>query len=334
MHSVHNLSHQYGTKMTFKDVSVSIEEGECVALLGESGCGKSTLLRTIAGLENPTSGRVVINDQVVFSEDEICVPTANRAIGLVFQDYALFPSLTVSENIEFGITKGATHRVQELLKLIGMTTQAALYPYQLSGGQQQRVALARALAPKPKLLLLDEPFANVDAGRKMELGEELQRIIQNQGTSALFVTHDQQDALSLADKVAVMETIDLVGFIQQCDSPATVYRQPINSTIARLTGKANIVSGQALQHVATSTIGQIPLEREHNGAIEILIRPENISFQPGEGNATVNYCACLGSHFQISITIDDQQLWLYHPQALKKGVRGAVSIQKPCWFWP
>jgi len=333
MHSVTNLSHRYGTQWIFKNISLNIEQGECIALLGESGCGKSTLLRNIAGLEKPVSGTITIDDQLVFSNTERYVPTSKRGIGLVFQDYALFPALTVEENIAFGINKNSKERVDSLLKIIGMLDKASLYPHQLSGGQQQRVALARALAPKPKLLLLDEPFANVDASRRMELREELRRILDQEGTSALFVTHDQHDALSLADRIAVMEIKNQLGQISQCARPETIYQQPINPGVASLTGKLNIINGTANSRTADSQIGRVPLCKEHSGSIQILIRPENISYRPGEGNAVVTFCACLGSHFQLSVLIAGQQLRLYHHQAIKNGSRGQISIKEPCWFW-
>ena len=217
MHSVRNLSHHYGSQPTFSNISLDIKQGECVALLGESGCGKSTLLRCIAGLSEPSGGTISIGGQEVYSASQIS--PGKRALGFVFQDYALFPALTVEQNIAFGTSPDQHNRVQELMELVGVSQLKARFPQQLSGGQQQRVALARSLAPNPKLLLLDEPFSNVDAHRRFEIGEELREILQVHNTSAIFVTHDQTDALSLSDRVAVMTLSNGEGTIAQYDTP-------------------------------------------------------------------------------------------------------------------
>ena len=334
MHRVVNLSHRYGNRWIFKHLSLEIKQGECLALLGESGCGKTTLLRNIAGLEKGEGGEIKLGDQLVYSDTSLFVPTAQRGIGLVFQDYALFPSQTVQQNIAFGISSQQQDRIQYLLDLIGLTSHANHYPHQLSGGQQQRVALARALAPKPKLLLLDEPFANIDAHRRMELGEELRRILSREQTSALFVTHDQNDALSLSDRVAVMGINDGLGYIAQCDKPEIVYTQPASPEVAKITGKTWILSGVAKGILASSPIGDVPLYKEHHGEVLLLIRPENLDFKQGEGTATVTFCACLGANFQLTITIDKHTSRLYSDTAITTGTTGRLSVKQPCWFWP
>ena len=204
MHFVRQLHHSFGERPTFFNLSLSVEQGECVALLGESGCGKTTLLRCIAGLESPAQGEITINGQLVFSADR-CVATAQRRIGFVFQEYALFPSLNVSQNIAFGLRHPDPDRISSLLQLIGLLDHAEHFPHQLSGGQQQRVALARALAPRPKLLLLDEPFSALDPKRRAQLRQDLARLVAFTGVSVVMVTHDINEALEIGDLVLVLD---------------------------------------------------------------------------------------------------------------------------------
>ena len=212
------LSHHYGEQQILDGITFQLDAGECVALLGESGSGKSTALRCIAGLEQPSNGQIFISGTKVYGS-QVWVPTERRGVGLVFQDYALFPSLTVAENIAFGLQVRDAQRVASLLKLTGLEDWKNQRPAQLSGGQQQRVALARALAPRPSLLLLDEPFANVDAHRRSQLGQALRRLLQAEGASALLVTHDQSSALVLCDRLAVLTPGDNGAILGQMDSP-------------------------------------------------------------------------------------------------------------------
>jgi iron(III) transport system ATP-binding protein len=205
-----NLSFRYRNSKsdTLKDVSFSMEKGEILSILGESGGGKSTVLRLIAGLETPGSGNLVIDNKVIFDNDTFALPE-KRGIGMVFQDYALFPHMTVDENIKFGLNKFSKNdkevRVREMLELVNLQDFGSRYPHELSGGQQQRVAIARALAPKPSVLLLDEPFSNLDAHLKSKIREELKEILNKAGITAIFVTHDREDVKSIADKVVVLK---------------------------------------------------------------------------------------------------------------------------------
>ncbi len=332
MHKVCNLTHKYGKDTVFRDLSLHIEQGECVALLGQSGCGKTTLLRNIAGLETAHCGEIYINDQVVFSKS-INLSPSQRKIGLVFQDYALFPTLTVQQNIAFGIKVDSDKRTGQLLEIIGMSHLSNRYPHQLSGGQQQRVALARAMGPRPRLLLLDEPFANIDANRKYELGEELRRLLSQENTSALIVTHDQQDALSLADKVAVMASKDDEGYIAHFASPQTVYMSPNNPDVARLTGRCLIIEGEAKGLQAQSTFGPVQLQSPQHGKIKIVLRPESLQFTPGSGTSTVLFCACLGAHFQLTVNCNNQRFTVYSKEPVSVGTTGELSCVQPCWSW-
>lgn len=203
--NIQGLSKSYdGEKFALSDCTFQLERGKICAVVGESGCGKSTLLRLIAGLERPNSGEIKINDTVVSSDQKVVAPQ-HRQVGFVFQNYALFPHLTVEKNIAFGLTQNKKERVAELLQLIRMEGYGDSYPSQLSGGQQQRVALARTLAVNPELLLLDEPFSNLDAHLKTELRREIKSIVKKVGTSLIFITHDITDALDIADELLFLK---------------------------------------------------------------------------------------------------------------------------------
>lgn len=203
---VENLNFKYDNskELVIKDFSLEVEEGEIVAILGPSGGGKSTVLRLLAGLEEPVSGKIIIKDKVIVGENKF-LPPEERGVGMVFQDYALFPHLTVYDNVKFGLYKLSKEeqkiRVAEVLKLVKLEEYEKRYPYELSGGQQQRVALARALAPKPSILLMDEPFSNLDGHLRGKIREELKEIIKNQNTTCIFVTHDKEDVEAISDRV-------------------------------------------------------------------------------------------------------------------------------------
>lgn len=215
-----NFKYKNAKTDTLKNVSFSMEKGEILSILGESGGGKSTVLRLIAGLESPLSGSITIDDKVIYDSNTFILPE-NRGVGMVFQDYALFPHMTVDENIKFGLNnfskKEANNRAQEMLNLVNLQEFGKRYPHELSGGQQQRVAIARALAPKPSVLLLDEPFSNLDAHLKIKIREELKAILNKTGITGIFVTHDREDVKSIADKVVVLKegTVVKVGKIEE-----------------------------------------------------------------------------------------------------------------------
>jgi iron(III) transport system ATP-binding protein len=258
--------------------NLDIERGEIVTLLGPSGCGKTTTLRMIAGFEQPSTGSIVIGDQVVYDQFFSLAPE-KRGIGMVFQDYALFPHLTIEKNIMFGLSKWKAKekkkRALEVLELIGMSDYGERYPHQLSGGQQQRVSLARALAPKPHVVLMDEPFSNLDAGLREKMRQDVTDILRKTDTTAIIVTHDQKDAFAVSDQVVVMNN----GVIQQIDSPKQMYRCPKNCFVAQFLGKTNILTGkmaQDLKHVYTH-IGKVCLpvrSRELLDQVTLSIRPE------------------------------------------------------------
>ena len=270
---VRALSAGYDGVEVLHRVDLDVPEGSVVALLGPSGCGKTTLLRSIAGLETPTHGEVRIGDRTVFG-DGTSVPPERRRIGMVFQDWALFPHLTVAGNIAFGLPRGERKgpRVDAALEMVGLGGFGDRAPGTLSGGQQQRVALARALAPEPSVLLLDEPFSNLDTTLRAKVRTEVHELLHRVGITTVFVTHDQDEAFVLGDEVAVMSA----GVIVQQAPPHRIYSEPADAWVARFVGDANIVPGEAAEGHATTAVGRVPLREPLAGRVDVLLRPEDL----------------------------------------------------------
>ncbi|WP_047243589.1 putative 2-aminoethylphosphonate ABC transporter ATP-binding protein [Chromobacterium subtsugae] len=273
--SVHGLSRRFGGFAALDAVSLSIRKGEFVCLLGPSGCGKTTLLRLIAGLDAPDDGRILLSGR-----DITDAAPAKRDYGIVFQSYALFPNLTVADNIAYGLTPRrdkARHepRVRELLDVVGLPGAERKYPSQLSGGQQQRVALARALATAPGLLLLDEPLSALDARVRERLRDELKSLQKRLGVTTLMVTHDQEEALAIADRVVVMNA----GRVEQVGTPAQIYRQPASRFVAQFVGAANWLPAQR-QGSREARVGACVLHLDaplpEGGPLTLFLRPEDI----------------------------------------------------------
>jgi len=245
--SVQDVSMAYADIKILDNLSMKLYKGEIGCLLGSSGCGKTTLLRSIAGFEKPQQGNISLKDQLLIGDGQF-LPPEKRGIGLVFQDFALFPHLTIEENIGFGLShlkkSEKTNRIDEMLQLIGLQDTAKRYPHQLSGGQQQRIALARALAPKPQLLLLDEPFSSLDVELREQLAIDIRNILKQLEISAILVTHDQQEAFMVADKVGLMRH----GRIVQWSSPYDLYHRPINDYVAGFIGKGTILPGVVIDN--------------------------------------------------------------------------------------
>ena len=266
--------------LAVEGLSLDVAAGEIVCLLGPSGCGKTTLLRLIAGFEVPDEGTVRIGGRAVAGPD-VWVPPDRRRIGFVFQDYALFPHLTVLQNVAFGLRgddrAARERRAAEVLDLVGLTIFASRYPHQLSGGQQQRVALARALAPAPTVILLDEPFSNLDAALRGTTRDEVRQILKRTGTTAVLVTHDQEEALTFADRIAVMRS----GRLEQEGAPEAVYARPRTAFVASFLGRTNLLRGEGLGHVARTPLGELTLSRPTRGQVMVSVRPESLSFRPG-----------------------------------------------------
>ncbi|MEN7431610.1 ABC transporter ATP-binding protein [Chromobacterium sp. TRC.1.1.SA] len=265
-------------------MSFSLEGGEIACLLGGSGCGKTTALRCIAGFEAPSAGLIRLEGETVFGVG-VNMPAHRRRVGMVFQDHALFPHLTAADNVAFGLSAlpraERKARVAEALSLVGLEDEAARYPHQLSGGQQQRVALARALAPRPRLLLLDEPFSNLDAELRERLAREVRAILKSQGISALMVTHDQHEAFSIADQVGVLHQ----GRLQQWDAPDGLYHRPANRYVAGFIGQGAFLPGRVSGRAVWLETGELRCDQglpfDDGAEVDVLLRPDAVVPEPG-----------------------------------------------------
>jgi len=277
---VKNIDVSYGKKQVVFNVSLSLGDGKIGCLLGPSGCGKTTVLRSIAGFETPVNGEILINEKAVSSKKHF-LPPEQRHIGMVFQDFALFPHLSVGDNIRFGITSWSTEqqsqRVKELLQMIGMAEYGNAYSHQLSGGQQQRVALARAMAPRPSILLMDEPFSSMDVELREQLAREVRMILKQENITAVLVTHDQNEAFAMADEICVLHE----GSVQQNDSAYNLYHKPGNRFVADFIGEGVFIPGKVENTDTVSTElgdiqGLVPAGCQPGCRVDVLIRPDDI----------------------------------------------------------
>jgi iron(III) transport system ATP-binding protein len=294
------LRKAYGSTIAADGVDLEAGRGQLLALLGPSGCGKTTTLRMIAGLERPDAGDVWIHGRHVDGAE--WVPPDRRRVGFVFQDLALFPHLDVWGNVAFGLEDGSTERVEEMIALARLEGLERRMPHELSGGQQQRVALARCLVPKPDLVLLDEPFSNLDRLLRAAVRAEVRELLRASDVTSVFVTHDNEEALSIADRVAVM----LHGEIRQSGAPAEVYGSPVDDEVAAMVGDTNVLAGDVFDHRATTTIGEVPAPRLPDGPCRVLIRPESFRIERDErGTATVLDVTYFGHDELIRCAIGD-----------------------------
>jgi iron(III) transport system ATP-binding protein len=269
-----NVTKRFGDVVAVDAANLEIGSGEVVALLGPSGCGKTTLLRTIAGFERPDSGEIELGGARVAGRGT-WVPPENRRVGMVFQDYALFPHLTVFENVSFGLSRGErADRVPTLLAMVDLAGLDSRYPHELSGGQQQRVALARALAPAPAVVLLDEPWSNVDAQMRAELRQAVSSVLRPLGVTTLLVTHDREEAFTLADRVALMRGARIV----QVGPPEELYFSPRTRWAAEFVGAGNVLPGEIDDRGLHTPIGVFP-GNGRRGRVEVVIRPELVSLE-------------------------------------------------------
>jgi len=303
------LSRRFGAVQALDGLDLELNPGELVALLGPSGCGKTTALRILAGLEDADSGRVLVADRDITN-----VPANRRDMGMVFQAYSLFPHLTALDNVEFGLRlrrqqgPGRQQRAIDMLELVGIGAQSDRYPQQLSGGQQQRVALARALAIQPQVLLLDEPLSALDAKVRIQLRDEIRRIQIEVGTTTLFVTHDQEEALALADRVGVMRD----GRLEQLGPPEEIYRRPATSFVAEFVGLSNRLPGRMVDDVVEVLGTRLPLvdaASGHNYLVTALVRPESVDVTPDPaGTGRVLAASFLGPTSRVTVALPDDTL--------------------------
>jgi len=308
------VTRAFGRETAVDDVSLTVYEGELLTLLGPSGCGKTTTLHLLAGLEAPTSGTVDVAGERAAGPDRFVSPE-DRDVGLVFQDYALFPHMTVAENVAFGLTDATEaereRRVQQLLDLVGLERHHDRRPAQLSGGQQQRVALARSLAPEPEVLLLDEPFSNLDVDLRVQMREEVRAILKEAGVTAVSVTHDQEEAMSISDRVAVMES----GRVLQVGAPERVFQHPESRFVAGFLGHASFLPGYVGGDAVSTDLGPIPREQIHGlveqyegTRIDVLVRPDDLRADRVDASAAdghVVHRRYLGPTVLYRVKLDD-----------------------------
>ena len=339
--SLRNLTRAFGATKALDGMSLDIAPGELIALLGPSGCGKTTALRIVAGFEYADSGEVLVNGRDV-SE----VPAAKRDMGMVFQSYSLFPNMNALDNVGFGLRMRKTAAAQrrskaaELLDMVGLSAQAGQYPHQLSGGQQQRVALARALAIEPHVLLLDEPLSALDAKVRLQLREQIRTLQQRLGTTTIFVTHDQEEALSMADRVGVMSN----GKLEQVAEPAELYTRPATAFVAEFVGTMNRLPGE-LAGPGTVTVlgtscavighggvgaGSPPIEDSPtSGPVDVLVRPEGLTVAPASGgNGIVSGRTFLGAVTRLAVLLSgDTEVRVDVPSATALAMAPGTSVQ-------
>lgn len=307
---VENIDVGYGDHTVVFDASLRLKKGAIGCLLGPSGCGKTTLLRAVAGFEPVQRGRILLADEEV-SRPGWTLPPEKRQVGMVFQDFALFPHLSVADNVAFGIRRWPTAkrqaRVEELLQLVGLPQYGRNYPHALSGGQQQRVALARALAPKPRLLLLDEPFSSMDVELRETLAREVRAILKHEGITGLMVTHDQFEAFAIADRIAVMHA----GRILQWDTAYNLYHQPADRQVADFIGQGVLIQGMVVDENMVETplgpiAGRVPQGCRRGCAVDVLIRPDDLMLDPDSAlRAEVADKAFRGAVFLYTLHLPD-----------------------------
>lgn len=325
-----NVSKSFGKVRAVENATLRVEHGEFFSVLGPSGCGKTTLLRLISGLEFPDNGRIYFDGR-----DVTDLPSFKRETGMVFQNYALWPHMTVFENIAYGLKirkydkSRIKEKVKEVLKLVRLEGMEERYPTQLSGGQQQRVALARALVIEPKILLLDEPLSNLDAKLRIEMREEIKRIQKHLGLTAIYVTHDQEEAMVISDRMAVMNS----GRIIQVGSPVELYRRPSDLFVATFLGRCNMIKGRVVrvheEKVVVSLDGNEITGTMSSGSVKVgdevvcIVRPESLSTLEGENKfeGTLKWSSFAGSYTQISLETTFGRILAY----MNPGFRGKAG---------
>jgi iron(III) transport system ATP-binding protein len=277
--TITGLTKRFGVVMAVDHLNLDVERGHTFALLGPSGCGKTTLLRLIAGFERADAGKIRIGDREVEGRGGR-VPPEKRRVGMVFQDYALFPHMSLADNVAFGLRgRNGKARVAELLDIVGLAGLGSRMPHELSGGQQQRVALARTLAAEPDVVLLDEPFSNLDPTLRQRLRLEVREILERLGMTAIFVTHDQEEALSVSERLAIM----MDGRILQTGRPEDVYPHPANREVAEFLGDANFLPGECIGGYVQFELGRLIADAGTPSAVDVMVRPEGLVLSAEDG---------------------------------------------------
>jgi iron(III) transport system ATP-binding protein len=328
------VSKRFETAIALDRFDLALEKGAILGLLGPSGCGKTTALRVMAGFERPDAGEVWVDGRAVAGPGRWIEPEKRR-VGMVFQDWALFPHLNVARNVSFGLDGPARERVNEVLEMVHLAGLEDRMPHELSGGQQQRVALARALAPSPDVILLDEPFSNLDPSLRAEIRSDVRSVLHDAKATAIFVTHDREEALSIADRIAIMSR----GRVLQTGSPHDVYRSPVDRVVASLIGEANYLSGEVHDGIATTALGRIPANGIQDGRVDVMLRPESIALQyQDDGPVCVVDTEFYGHDQLVRARLDDGtsfEVRLLGPRPdLAIGVRASAVITGEARFFP
>lgn len=330
----HKVSKRFDRTVALDGFDLALEKATILGLLGPSGCGKTTALRVMAGFERPDAGEVWVDNRQV-AGPRAWVEPEKRRVGMVFQDWALFPHLDVARNVAFGLNENAKERVTEVLDMVRLRGLENRMPHELSGGQQQRVAVARALAPSPDVILLDEPFSNLDPSLRGRIRSEVRSLLHDAKATAIFVTHDREEALSMADRIAIMSE----GRVLQTGAPHDVYRAPSQRVVASLIGEANYFPARVSDGIATTALGRLAADGVPNGPAEVMLRPESIEleYQP-DGPVTVVDTEFYGHDQLVRARFDDGTSFdvrLLGPRPdLAIGVRAAARVTGAAIFFP
>jgi iron(III) transport system ATP-binding protein len=342
---ISGVAKAFGPQFVLRGVDLAVPHGSFTAILGTSGSGKTTLLRIVAGFERPDDGQIQLGPEVVDDAGHRFVPSERRRIGYVPQEGALFPHLSVGRNVAFGLPRGPDRRrrVDELLELVGLSGYRRRYPHQLSGGQQQRVALARALAIEPEIVLLDEPFSSLDAAMRASVRSDVLGVLRRAGTTSILVTHDQDEALSMADQVAVLRH----GVIAQLDTPAALYGRPGDIELAQFLGESNVLEGEVHDSTASTALGRLSVDPSSgsfgSGLARVLVRPEQIRLdEPANGGvaATVQSYEYYGHDAVVRVRPDtdcglpDLVVRVTGGVPLEPGRRVGLSVLGAVVVWP
>jgi iron(III) transport system ATP-binding protein len=320
-----HLDKSFGTTAVVRNLSFAIQTGQILVLLGPSGCGKTTTLRLIAGFEQLDSGRIEIDGQVV-ADGRLHLPPEKRRVGMVFQDYAIFPHMNVAQNVAFGLKRrGPQSRVEAMLEMVGLAGLDKQMPHELSGGQQQRVALARALAPDPVVLLLDEPFSNLDYSRRMQMRQEVREVLQQNEATAVFVTHDQEEALFLGDQVAVMKD----GALEQIGTPMQIFHQPHTRFVAEFMGQTDFIRGEITDQGVATVMGLLPQKAVMpvGTAVSVAVRPDDVILvaeEDGNGRVLSRQFTGIASIYKVALA-DGTIVHSWQPHTVELSVGTAVQ---------